>query len=81
MTAHMAVKYIICPGWVRSRSDGQLHFINASQLFDLYDVDPRECIVVYYEIGPENSGLRGYSNEFLEGLQLLYPKQNGDYSL
>ena len=41
MTSH----YVLCPGWVRSRTDGDAHFIGARQLAHLYGVSMAECLV------------------------------------
>ena len=42
MTSH----YVLCHGWVRSRTDGDAHFIGASQLAHLYGVPFRDCYVM-----------------------------------
>ena len=42
------IRYVVHPGWVRSRNDGQDHFIRAGRLIHLYRVNPRECIIVPY---------------------------------
>ena len=34
----MTVKYILFPGHVTSKSDGELHYITAQQLTQLYSV-------------------------------------------
>lgn len=39
-------KYIVVPGYVRSKTDGQDHYISAHQLISLYGVNPEDCIVV-----------------------------------
>ena len=38
-------KYLVIPGNIRSKNDGDLHYITAHQLIQLYRVDPDECIV------------------------------------
>ena len=40
------LKYAIQPGHVRSKVDGDVHYINARTLMQLYKVDPRECLVI-----------------------------------
>lgn len=37
------VRYVLCPGMVISRNDGQQHYIGAMALARLYGVDPKEC--------------------------------------
>lgn len=36
-------KYLVCPGAVFSKNDGQEHFISAEQLIRLYKVNPKDC--------------------------------------
>ena len=38
-------KYLICPGWVTSKTDGQRHHVGHRTLIMLYGVDPRECVI------------------------------------
>ena len=40
------LKYIIRPGTMVSRTDGDVHFISAEQLIALYQVNPSECVIV-----------------------------------
>jgi hypothetical protein len=42
----MAARYLLCPGAVRSRTDGQLHDVGASQLAMLYGARMAECVVL-----------------------------------
>ena len=60
--------FLLCPGDVVSKSDGQTHFISAMQLVKLYGVQPYECT---YD-SPYNRR---------EGLLHLEPNYDGDYSL
>lgn len=46
----MTIKYVICPGHVVSKSDGQSHYIGPMTLMQLYGVDPKECMI--YEPAP-----------------------------
>jgi hypothetical protein len=39
-------KYILIPDYVISRTDGDLHYVDAMQLARLYNVPLSECIVV-----------------------------------
>lgn len=64
-------KYLVCPGEVTSRTDGDTHYIGAARLMDLYRVNPSECMV-----------LRGpYIRILHDGLIKLHPRWSGDYSL
>lgn len=60
--------FLICPGEVISKFDGQVHYIGARQLMNLYGVRPDECVTD----SPRNR---------IEGLLYLEPNYDGDYSL
>lgn len=70
----MRQKYAIHPGWVISIRDGDRHWVGERQLMGLYNLKPRECIVVR-----GSSDLKGYTGEFLNSLKHLYPLSNGNY--
>jgi hypothetical protein len=76
----MKRKYVLCPGYVRSKHDGDLHFVGADKLTHLYGISRGECYVLR-----ESDGLlRDREIERfrrIEGLIWLYPMYNGDYSL
>lgn len=62
--------YVLAPGWVRSRIDGDRHFTGAARLAALYGVPLRRCLA------------KGALGDFLpEGAILLKPRFDGDYSL
>ena len=63
------IKYLVKPGYVYSKTDGQRHYIGASKLIGLYRVDPKECYIS-----------RGGPGE-PEGLIVLSPQYDGNYSL
>jgi hypothetical protein len=74
------MKYVVCPGGVISKNDGQKHYIGPMQLIKLYGVDPRECEIYepaewwptsYYRMAEERH----------RGLKKLVPRYSGDYSL
>ena len=70
-----AKKYIIRPGYVVSRYDGQEHYISASALMNLYGVRISECVIIrssqdYYK-------LRGFKRELIN----LAPRTDGIYDL
>lgn len=62
--------YVLEPGWVRSRTDGDRHYIGAAQLAALYGVPLRRCLVLTH------LGAR-----LPEGAILLTPRSDGDYRL
>lgn len=65
-------RYVLVPGYVRSKADGDTHYINDVMLQRLYGVDPSLCVTQ-----PKNSN--GWSAP--TGAILLHPKYNGDYIL
>lgn len=71
-------KYICYEGYVRS-ADGDVHHIAASRLPDLYKVNPAECIFV--GMNDEREKLRGYTQEHLNTMIKLSPRNDGDYTL
>ena len=65
------MRYIIHPGYVKSKIDGQPHFISAERLIALYKVNPKQCILA-------SSDLHGYSStDFIH----LYPLYDGNYKI
>lgn len=68
--------YIVHGGHVRSRHDGDVHYISPSKTAELYGLDPVTSI---YSYGYES--LRGYDRDFLEGAVHLYPDSSGKYEL
>jgi len=71
-------KYVIHSDYVRSRNDGDLHFITCSQLVRLYNVNPSSCIYCFYGQREREyrSGL--YNNK---DLIHLFPRYDGKYIL
>lgn len=68
------IKYCLHPGKVTSKTDGDIHYIGAARLADLYRVDIRECHV-YEELGGH---IPRIDDEFLK---CLYPSPSGNYLL
>lgn len=73
------VKYLLCPGTIESKRDGQWHFINARQLANLYGVRLDECVISHPQ-GPL-VGIRPENVEFIANLIPLHPRYSGDYTL
>lgn len=63
------IRYILHPGWIRSKHDGDSHYITAPMLWSLYGVPPAQCRV--YD--PARKGEEGEVH--------LYPRYNGNYTL
>ena len=60
------------PGYIRSRNDGDRHYINAKALVDLYQVKGKECITYV----PGRMDPKKYAS-----LIKLYPRHDGRYEL
>ncbi len=75
-------KYLLVGDYVFSRHDGDKHFISASRLCELYNLNPREC--VFCDSKRPDTYL---SNKLVEGYILsedlitLYPRIDGNYSI
>lgn len=67
-------RYIVYPGFVESKTDGQAHYISASQLMVLHGVPHTQCIVIN---GPKDLyKLRGlHEGSFIR----LFPRFDGNY--
>lgn len=68
------IKYVVFPGKVISKNDGDEHYIGAKKLMQLYGVSQRECLV----ISPNDPRRRDYDfGDLIE----LFPQYDGDYTL
>lgn len=67
------IRYVLHPRTVRSRHDGDRHYIEADRLACLYGVDIRKCRISRGEIDE-----RGRHDE--QEIH-LYPRYSGDYRL
>lgn len=69
------IKYLVLPGHITSRTDGDRNFISGAQLIKLYNVDSQECIIVN---GPDD----WIKLVDLDQSKLirLYPRNDGDYT-
>ncbi len=63
-------KYAVCPGYVRSKNDGQRHHISFGRLCELYGVAPRECF-----------DMSDHPAIAAAGLIVLEPRHDGKYRL
>lgn len=64
-------KYLVCPGYVISKNDGERHFIDANTLMRLYGVNPSLCIL--------ESPI--HNMQFHGPLIRLEPRYDGNYAL
>lgn len=67
------IKYFVHPGYVKSKSDGDEHYITAEQLIRLYRVNPAECKIIL-----SSDDERGYD---INKVKHLWPRNDGDYTL
>lgn len=70
-------KYVLCPGHVTSKTDGDVHYIDAFTLAYLYKVLPHEC----YVDTSNSNWKRGQPQEHLDSLIWLFPDPTGRYEL
>lgn len=82
----MKLRYLLCPGPVQSRTDGDLHHITARQLAFLYGVPMAECVTLPEPAPsggacyPSNSLRRDLLASVKRGeLIALCPRYDGDY--
>jgi|688.fasta_scaffold701676_2 hypothetical protein len=66
-------RYVLCPGWITSRNDGDRHYISAAKLAKCYDVNLRDCLIQL----PKQK----LYPEFYTGMVFLEPRLDGDYRL
>ena len=74
----MTARYVLCPGYVISRTDGQRHWVGAEQLRRLYGVPARECVTY-----PQGEGIEADIRRRIwcappESVELR-PRHDGDY--
>lgn len=69
----MSKKYVCYGRDIRSRSDGDKHYINALRLPELFNVPRDECIII--NRAGDSQGLK------LKGLIMLEPQESGDYDV
>lgn len=62
-------KYVVHPGYVISKNDGQKHYVGFLQLVNLYKVNKDECI--------DASNFYDHSGDFIH----LWPSSSGRYRL
>lgn len=76
-------RYLVRPGRVMSKNDGDIHYIGARQLMHLHGVDPRECIVIPggEEWPPGFGHLATEEQRQAAGLTLLEPMYHGNYGV
>jgi hypothetical protein len=66
-------RYVLCPGWITSKSDGDRHYISAAKLARYYGVNLRDCLI---ELPKQR-----LHPKFYTGMVFLEPWDDGDYRL
>ncbi len=67
------MKYVLCPGYVRSTHDSQWHYIGTGRLMHLYALKPSQCVVFDPDLGSRT--------DFPPEWPRLGPRRDGNYSL
>lgn len=69
------MKYLLIGGYIRSRSDSNIHYVSARKLLELYRLDKTECELIDI---PDPYRLKGLDlSEYIT----LHPREDGDYRL
>jgi len=67
-------KYLVCPGWIRSVTDGDWHYVGVENLIKLYGVKKEECVI---PITGDSETIRKMAKN--SNLTRLVPRPRGDY--
>lgn len=70
----MTVRFCVQPGYVRSKSDGDIHYVNFADLCRLYNIRPSEATHVNHMKPGVDARHRN-----CEDLIHLYARDEGDY--
>lgn len=81
-----APRYLLCPGYVRSRTDGDRHHVGADQLARLYGVRMDECLILPDAGRRADPQYAWFRQQLLDRvdrgeLTALRPRYGGDYYL
>lgn len=74
----MKIAFVLYPGFVISRTDGDRHYINADQLARLYGLRDGEYVV--YQPPRAFDRAASWRRDPYAGLTSLFPRADGDYS-
>lgn len=78
----MTVRYLLCPGLVRSRTDGDAHHVGAPELARLYRVPMADCVVLPPQHPSCHRDLMALLDRVRSGELIgLAPRFDGDYRL
>lgn len=72
------IKYYILPGYVHSKYDNDVHYINAYALIRLYNVNIKDCKI----LNPNDERTPRFIQEAeSKGIKILTPRYHGDYNV
>lgn len=79
----MTARYLLFPGYVTSRADGQRHYVNAQALAFAYGVPMADCVLFPMGASPDDAQRRNDLHECVARGELvaLHPLMGGNYSL
>jgi hypothetical protein len=72
------IKYIIHPGNVFSKNDGDYHYISGERLIKLYNLNPKKCLIVR---NPRPFSRMPFGMPDDPSYKHLYPRWDGNYSI
>jgi hypothetical protein len=77
----MKPRYLLCPGDVRSRTSGQVHYVPAMTLASLYGVQVSDCVILPGTRTPADRAMREAWLARAEACEIvaLRPREDGDY--
>jgi hypothetical protein len=73
------IKYLVLPGYIKSKYDSDIHYINANTLIRLYGVKESECLIKIDNSDEDYYARSGRTKVNSNGLKLLVPLYNGNY--
>lgn len=77
----VARRYLVCPGFVTSRTDGHDHYLSAGRLMQLYGAPPALCTVLLHWT-TDRVRRREQLDQLARGeFVALSPRYDGDYTL
>jgi len=77
----MNPRYLLCPGDVRSRPDGQVHYVPAMVLARLYGVQLSDCVILPGTRTPADRSMRSawLARAAAGEIVPLLPREDADY--
>ena len=74
-------RYLVCPGHVISKTDGDRHYISAQQLIQLYGVRRQDCVIRLERPSWWPQSQCDRQDRLEAGMIKLTPRHSGDYTL